>query len=54
MLQNINNEVSTIQRQIAFYQFEQALHTTFREKGYLSADEIGEIFHRHLKAYMGE
>jgi len=40
MIQRLNDEVSTIQRQIAFYQVEQELHTAFRKEGYLSADQI--------------
>ena len=54
MLMKLNDEMSTIFRQVAFYRFEQQLHEAFREKGYLSAQEIGEIFRSHIAAYMGE
>jgi len=54
MLSKLNDEMSTIFRQVAFYRFEQQLHSAFREKGYLSAQEIGEIFRSHIAAYMGE
>lgn len=54
MLTKLNDEMSTIFRQVAFYRFEQQLHSAFREKGYLSAQEIGEIFRGHIAAYMGE
>jgi oligoendopeptidase F len=54
MLTKLNDEMNTIFRQVAFYRFEQQLHSAFREKGYLSAQEIGEIFRGHISAYMGE
>jgi hypothetical protein len=36
---------------VAEYRFEQDLHKLFREKGYLSADEIGELFVSHMRDY---
>ena len=54
MMMKLNDEVSTICRQIACYQFEQELHRTFREKGYLSKQEIGRLFQKHMAAYMGD
>jgi oligoendopeptidase F len=54
MLVKLNDEMSTIFRQVAFYRFEQQLHMVFREKGYLSTQEIGGIFRSHIAAYMGE
>ena len=54
MMMKLDDDVSTIFRQIACYQFEQELHTSFREKGYLSKDEIGKIFQKHMQAYMGD
>ncbi|MDP3881706.1 MAG: M3 family oligoendopeptidase [Nanoarchaeota archaeon] len=50
----LNQDISTIFRQISFYRFEQELHALFREKGYLSKEEIGSIFVKNLKEYMGE
>jgi oligoendopeptidase F len=49
----LNDDVSTIFRQVAFYQFEQELHAKVREKGYLSKEEIGVIFRKHMVDYMG-
>jgi oligoendopeptidase F len=49
----LNSDVSTIFRQVACYRFEQELHQTFRAKGYLSKNEIGKIFLKHMKSYMG-
>ena len=54
MMMKLNDEVSTICRQVACYQFEQELHRIFREKGYLSKQEIGRIFQGHMAAYMGK
>lgn len=54
MLAKLNDNVSTVFRQIALYRFEQALHATYREKGYLSKEEIGALFAKHMRAYMGD
>lgn len=53
MMSKLNDDVSTIIRQVACYRLEQALHQAYRTKGYLSADEIGAIFQQHMKSYMG-
>jgi oligoendopeptidase F len=50
----LNDDVSTIFRQVACYNFEKDLHLSFREKGFLSTKEIGEIFMKHMKSYMGD
>lgn len=54
MMMKLNDDVSTIFRQVACYRFEQELHQLFRQKGYLSKDEIGELFQKHMAAYMGD
>jgi len=54
MMFKLNDEVSTIIRQVAAYRFEQELHQTFRQKGYVAKEEIGQIFTHHMSAYMGE
>jgi oligoendopeptidase F len=53
MMMKLNDDVSTIFRQVACYRFEQELHLNFREKGYLSNEEIGTLFRKHMSAYMG-
>ncbi len=53
MMQKLNDDVSTIFRQIACYRFEQDLHATFRAQGYVSKQEIGVLFKKHMHAYMG-
>jgi oligoendopeptidase F len=54
MLMKLNDDISTIFRQVACYTFEQELHSKFRQKGYLSKEEIGKIFQKHMSAYMGD
>jgi oligoendopeptidase F len=53
MMKKLNADISTIFRQVACYKFEQELHQEFRHKGYLSNQEIGRLFQRHMSAYMG-
>lgn len=52
-MMRLNDYVSAIFRQVACFRFEQELHQTFRQKGYLSHIEIGKIFHKHMRDYMG-
>ncbi len=53
MVKKMDADVGTIFRQVACYLFEQELHSLFREKGYLSKEEIGKLFQKHMEAYMG-
>jgi oligoendopeptidase F len=52
--ESMNDSVNTIFRQVAFYNFEKELHSKFREKGYLSREEISEIFIKHMQSYLGD
>jgi oligoendopeptidase F len=54
LMSKIGDNVSTIFRQIAFYNFERELHDSFRKKGYLSKEEIGALFQKHMVSYMGD
>ena len=54
LMMRLNDEISTIIRQIAIYTFELDLHKDFKKKGYLSKKEIGEIFQKNMSAYMGD
>lgn len=54
IMKKLDDDISTIFRQVAAYKFEQELHKTFREKNYLSKEEIGEIFKKHMSSYMGD
>ena len=53
LVAKLDDNIATAFRQIACYQFEQEMHATFREKGYLSYAEIGKIFQKYMSAYMG-
>ena len=53
-MQKLNDDISTIVRQVACYNFELELHKAFKEVGYLSKDVIGELFTKHMSAYMGD
>jgi len=53
LMQKLNDDMSTIFRQISAYRFEQELHEKFRKKGYVPKNEIGMIFQKHMSAYMG-
>jgi oligoendopeptidase F len=49
----IMGDMSTIFRQVAFFNFELELHNLIREKGQVSSEKIAELMSRHLKSYMG-
>jgi oligoendopeptidase F len=52
-MMKLNDDISSIFRQVAAYRFEQELHTEHRNQGYLSKDAIGNIFTKHMSDYMG-
>lgn len=54
MMTKLNSDISTIFRQIACFTFERELHQRFRETGYVSKDEIGKLFQKHMASYMGK
>lgn len=49
----INDDVSTIFRQIACFNFEREMHEAIRKNGAMSVDEIREAMNRHMSAYLG-
>lgn len=53
MIKQLDDDMGTIFRQVAMYEFEKDLHTNFREKGYLAKEEIGELWVKHAVASMG-
>ena len=54
LFEKLDGVIATTFRQVACYQFEKEMHATFREKGYLSADEIGGIFKKYMTGYLGD
>lgn len=54
IMTKLNDDISTIMRQVACYLFEQDLHREYRQNGYLSKQRIGELFHKRMGEYMGD
>lgn len=52
-MDRLNSDISSIFRQIACYEFEYDLRSQIGKAGYLSHQEIGQIFQKHMAAYMG-
>ncbi len=53
MMAKLDDEVSTIFRQVAAYRFEQELHRAYRQQGYLSKEVIGQLWQKEMKKYLG-
>ncbi len=49
----IQDDMSTIFRQIACFNFENDLHTTIRAQGQVSKEDICRLHNKHMKAYLG-
>jgi len=54
LIKKLDDDISSIHRQVACYRFEQELHNKFREEGFLSKERISKIFTKHMVAYMGD
>lgn len=49
----IGDDIQTIFRQIACFNFELELHTAIRAKGAVPKEEIAEMMNRHMASYLG-
>lgn len=49
----INDDISTIFRQIACFNFENELHETIRREGFLPKEKIAELMNKHMQSYLG-
>jgi oligoendopeptidase F len=49
----INDDISTIFRQIACFNYELDLHTTIRAKGYIPKEEIAQLHNKNMSPYLG-
>ena len=49
----ISDDVSSIFRQISFFNFEVDLHKTIREQGFLPKEEIAALLNKHMENYLG-
>lgn len=50
----ITRDVATLERQIAFFNYELELHTRVREQGAITKEELREMMERHLRSYLGK
>lgn len=50
----IMGDISTIFRQIAFFNFELELHQKIRTEGQVSKSDIAKLMVKHLKSYLGD
>ncbi|PIR38371.1 MAG: hypothetical protein COV34_02065 [Candidatus Zambryskibacteria bacterium CG10_big_fil_rev_8_21_14_0_10_42_12] len=49
----LQDDIQTIFRQMACFEFEVELHNTIREKGFLPKEDIARLMNKHMKAYLG-
>ncbi len=50
---HVQDDVATISRQIAFFNFERDLHTAVRAKGLVPKEEIAKLMNTHMASYLG-
>lgn len=50
----IGRDISTIQRQIAFFNLELEIHHTINQQGATTKEELRALTEKHLKAYLGD
>ena len=49
----IQDDISSIVRQTAFFEFEREMHETIRKNGAMNHDELATMMQKHLKSYLG-
>ncbi|HEY0908028.1 MAG TPA: M3 family oligoendopeptidase [Candidatus Paceibacterota bacterium] len=49
----INDDIQTIFRQIACFNFETEMHKTIRAKGGMSKEELAALMNKHMSSYLG-
>ncbi len=54
MVMHVQDRVFTIHTQIAYFQFEKKLHKAVREKGFVSKEEIADMFAECRRSYLGD
>lgn len=50
----ISGDIATVQRQIAFFNFELEMHNHIRKEGAATKEELAKMMEKHLKSYLGE
>lgn len=49
----ISRDIATVQRQIAFFNFELEMHQHIRSEGLATREELAKMMQRHLQSYLG-
>jgi oligoendopeptidase F len=49
----IQDDIATIMRQVAFFEFERDIHTTIRAQGGMTHSELATCMQKHLSTYLG-
>ena len=49
----IQDDISTVFRQIACFSFERSLHALIRKEGYVPKERIADLMNEHMQAYLG-
>jgi len=49
----IQDDVSTVFRQVACFEFERDLHAAIRTQGYVAKEQIAALMNKHMGAYLG-
>ena len=49
----LQDDVSTVFRQIACFRFEEALHAAVRQEGYVPKERIAALMNEHMASYLG-
>ncbi|MEK9185718.1 MAG: M3 family oligoendopeptidase [Patescibacteria group bacterium] len=49
----ISDDISTVFRQIACFNFENELHQSIRKEGFLPKEKIAELMNKHMQKYLG-
>lgn len=49
----IQDDIATIMRQTAFFEFEREMHSTIRENGAMNHEELALLMQKHLQSYLG-
>ncbi len=50
----LNDDIASIMRQIAFFNYERALHETIRREGSMTEAEMAALMRTHLASYLGK
>ncbi len=50
----ISDDISTIFRQVACFNFENEMHKSIRSKGHLTKEELAGLMNKHMQSYLGD